>query len=485
MDHEFLVFQLKLLASMTPNVPLADNLRVMMAPALAILRDMCDARLAIHVFINEEIREAHAMVVGQSAHTADALFQEMVRRHDQKVEGSSSYGLKLPEYVRLQFSTSAEAEICKRDAGDEYQESLGGRLERFLTTLHGHSERLRSEFGGHGPRRGDTVLVLPLGSLPYARLGFFILWSPQTGLKASVENMVLRERRAAFRGGIAQLMIRVFTTFYRMEPHTYLPSFCQPATKKVTLLCVEMWNFEGIARVLKLRHDLDHSQQVACLRSLVNRFTRAAAEIVEQHRGRTDQMWGSGLLAVFGEYLDTPGFSERPGCMRAVTAGAEMVSAIRDEIQSWLQKEFLLSEHTLHNAEYIKIAPVVAIDHGEVNFDYVGSHKHRVYMLFGDRVDFVKSLAAMAGTSRFSSLGDLAVAQHDAPLAIAPGESEGPPILLSGSAHKLASEILRDRPGAKVGEAGRGRIVRSSGERDYIVYPLFPENVERLARATP
>jgi hypothetical protein len=476
-DQDFLVYQLRVLSSLTPNVPLSDNLRAVMATFLAKLRDACRAEVAIHVFVNVELHELHAIVVGCAASTAEALRKEMFRRHG----GSRCRGFTpeptLPNYRKFDGgSTQETSRLFKKAMGEEYAQTLSDRLFSWINEV---VKGFPDEWSARTPARGDTVIVIPLGTSPYSRFGYILLWSPGTALAETAKDQNKREQRVVFRNGIEQLLVQVFANFYRMEPQTYLPSFCQPAAKKVTLLCAELWNFERIADIIRRRDDpsFDHERKILCLRSLVNRFTSVAAGIVERHHGRVDQIWGSGLLAVFGEYVDTPDASPRPGGKRAAIAASQIVSEFRGELNLWLAQEFEIRSYRENYSEAIKIAPVASIDYGEVLFEYVGSKNQRVFMAFGERVSFVRKLATIAGTARFSQTNGGSPLEQTS-IFPQPGFTEGPPILLSQPAHEFAIDVLKDRPGHSAYEFRVGHSLGWLGsDRDFVVFPIYPENV--------
>src|SRR5687767_1527860 len=108
MDYELLIFQLKVLSSITPNVPLADNLRGLMGPALAKVRDASKARVAIHAFVNPEIHELHTLVIGRSLATTESLRLETMRRHTPSDAAYLMPQPTLPAYQRLDFGTEQE-----------------------------------------------------------------------------------------------------------------------------------------------------------------------------------------------------------------------------------------------------------------------------------------------------------------------------------------------------------------------------------------
>jgi class 3 adenylate cyclase len=346
----------------------------------------------------------------------------------------------------------------------------------------------REEFSEYSIEEGDPLILVPLGTGPYRRLGCIVLWAPSDILEECIAQPTKLEGIIGFRKGIEQLLIRLFTNFYHMASHTYLPSYYQIEQKPVALLCTEIREFDRISETLRLRRDFTREEAAECLRRLVNLFTQTTAQVIEKHRGRVDQIWGNGLLAIFGEYLDTPEPSSRVACMRATIAAAELVEKFREVAESWLKTVFKMEKFQQTNNELITLVPAVAVDYGEVVFDYVGSAKHRVYMAIGDHINFVKQLTSMAGrTERDHSAPEFLLHQI---LALTRREAKNPdelfylvaPILLSQAAYAGARHILSERDGTFNGSLRRGRSISLPGRfTPYLVHELWPENVDRTA----
>jgi class 3 adenylate cyclase len=271
-----------------------------------------------------------------------------------------------------------------------------------------------------------------------------------------------------------------------MQSHTYLPSYYQTDTKRVTLVCVEIRDFDRAATILRQRYDFDEAKRTQCLRGLVNRFNEIATRIVEKYHGRVDQVWGSGIVAVFGEYLDTQDASPRPGCKRALTMAAEFVQEFQIVAADWLKTDFCMEKYEGEYNAFVNVSPAVALDHGEVFFDYVGSPSHRVYMALGDRVDFIRQLAGVAGriiqdNTHTHSHPDMAGQQARSGVICWLPEYQGPPILLSQPVHKWAKDILLDQGGSPTGEVHVPFLISLPGRSErFPVYGIRPENVVRV-----
>jgi class 3 adenylate cyclase len=201
----------------------------------------------------------------------------------------------------------------------------------------------------------------------------------------------------------------------------------------------------------------------------VNSFTETTAQIVERLGGRIDQLWGSGLVAVFGEYLHTPEITPRPGCQDALEAATEVVQALDRLAGSWLQTEFRIDDFKKMYADHVDIGAAIAIDHGDVMFDYIGGARRRLFMAVGDRVNFVKQLASAAGSQRRPPHEDEA--------------SLASPILLSQPAHEWAQHVLKDGSGQQVGAVHRQSMIEIPGMPWPVpIFAIWPDNVDRAAR---
>jgi class 3 adenylate cyclase len=479
---DYQTFLIKLLCSLSPSVPLEDNLRAVMAPFLVRLRQYSGAKVAAHVFMNPEFLEVHAMAVGEGSRTTEALQLELDRRHDPQAKGLVPEE-GLPKYLRLQSPPSmSPADFAVLSSAEAI-----GLQGQFLWLFNDLRQHLPDEFRDLQISPDDTITVVPLTASGYPRLGCFVLWSPADQLSRWFSSPKVQEDLGLFRNTAQQLVVRLFTNFYQMEPHTYLPSYCRSACKPVALLAAEIRSFDRTAEVLRRRRDFSSEQAADCLRALIRGFTETTARVVEQKSGRVDQIWGNGALAVFGEYLTSPDSQElqaSAGCIQAVLAAKEIVNQFFTVAQNWLKKEFRVDKFIQLHGERIDVAPVIAIAYGDVLFDYVGSLKHRSYMAVGDRVNFVKHLAGTASRSELDRGDPIAILREVRDLLREREfgrreEFREAPILLSQAAHTWARDVLVDPPGRPVGEVHRPHSIAVPGKPgQYEIYAVWPENID-------
>jgi|ERR1022692_339181 class 3 adenylate cyclase len=446
-DDDFHAFRASFLSSLTPNIPLQDNLKAVMVPALAKLRRYSKAAVTLHFFVNAFYQEVHALLCGGSAKTDSVVREERGRRTEARdLKPSES----LPSYAGFRMSVESASNLF-RAQDEEYRIRLGGDLLHLMQDL---AKNNPDEFVQHQPRNGDVVIVLPLRSVEYPTLGFFVLWSPETVLREAADNHGDKETRCIFQERLRQVLVRIFTNYYGMAPSTYLPSYYKPGRKKVTLLCAEIRDFSRTWANIELHGGLDFDRKNRCRLHLLDQFGKIAAEAVELTHGRIDQNWGSGLVAVFGEYPATPEGSHRAGLKDALGASSSMSAGFDEYAKLWMKEEF----HGTEFHEYsvcLNIDPSIgiAIDWGPVLFDYFGSADHRMFMAVGERVGFVKDLASVAGRIRVED--GLYGLYSDAPTNICwLEEFRGAPILLSQSAWSHVTDIA-PVPGRNITLPGR------------------------------
>jgi class 3 adenylate cyclase len=449
-DDDFHAFRASFLSSLTPNIPLQDNLRAVMLPALAKLQRYTGAAVTVHVFVNPYYQEIHALLCGVSDTTRAVVRMERQRRAQAKDLTPSS---SLPTYGEKRMKVT-EASSLFKDLEDEYRSTLKNELLQLMQALareHPH------EFPVQTPRAGDTVIILPLRSPEYPKLGFCLLWSPGNELREAADNHGDREARCIFQARLRQLLVKIFTNYYGMTAGTYLPSYCRPGRKKVTLMCIEIQDFDRIWSRIELHGGLSADEKQRCRLALLTQFGRIASSAVESHQGRIDQNWGSGCLGIFSEYPTTPEGSPRTGMKNALAAAVDLVKGFEAYARVWMADDFKAAAFHEY-ATTIALEPTVGvgIDWGPVLFDYFGSRERRTFMAVGERLKFVKDLTSVAGRIRVSGVQPLEVPSNVTWL----DEYHGPPILLSHSAHLHASDVIRDAAACTISLPGRGERTR-------------------------
>jgi class 3 adenylate cyclase len=415
-DDDFAAFRAGLL-SVTPSVPLQLNLRAIMGPALGKLRWYSKATVAFHFFTNPSHKEVHVMTCGAAEATAAVLSSERLRRS----EGTNFVPSDdLPLYYRKVLDSQESVERLfktpEMSRDEEYKCCLRGPLLAILRDL-AQNKRFSAEFEGRTPGGDDLVIVLPLQDSKYPRLGHFVLWSPGDDLRFIADCTPDRKIRSMFQARMRQIIVRLFTNYYRMGPETCLPTYYLPGQKDVTLLSAEIGGFQKVWEQVRQLPLIQEAHAQVRL-SLVNEFSTIAADAIGQCGGRIDQNWGSGFLAVFGEYPGDPESSPRISLIEALTTASLLVENFSDYAQKWMERHF--GEHT-----FITVPPTprvgIGIHRAPVLFDYFGSADHHTFLAVGDHVSFVKTLASIAGTS---------------------DEFREKPILLHHSAEKHARDVL-------------------------------------------
>ena len=239
-----------------------------------------------------------------------------------------------------------------------------------------------------------------------------------------------------------------------MRPDTYLPSFCRPESKNAPLLCARLRGLDRLSECVDRRRDMDHREKSECIPKLIRGFNNVVARLVRKNRGRIDQLWGDGVLAVFGEYLDSADSTPKPGCKSALHTAGDVVLDFRNVSANWLSNDFKLEEYKRVYAEAVSVSIAVALHHGEVRLDYVGDQDDVVYIATGEQVNLVKRLAEI--------------------------ENEKP-IILSQSAKVWSCGSVRDVPGTRAGQIDIAQPIRlPPRHEEFPIFLLEPENIDLM-----
>lgn len=442
-DDDFAAFRAGFLA-VTPSVPLQLNLRAVMAPALGKLRRYSEATVAVHFFTNPWDKEIHVMACGTAKSTVAALNLERYRR---------AAGMRfvpsddLPVYSRQVLASRADVERLfkspDRSRDEEYKCLLAGPLLKMVREI---AERFPAEFKGQTPSANDLVIILPLRNGEYPRLGHFVLWSHGNALRVTAERPRDQIVRSTFQVRIREIIVRLFTNYYKMRPDTYLPSYYLPGRKEVTFLSAEIGIFHKIWDQVR-DIPLTPEDRTKIRLSLVNKFLSIATDAIESNGGRIDQNWGSGFLAVFGEYPGDRGGSPRVSVKEALTTARLLVDEFSEYAGQWMKSEFKIDQFP--GIAYPTTPMVgIGIHRASALFDYFGSEDHRTFLAVGDHVSFVKTLASIAGAS---------------------DEFREKPIILHHSAEKHARDILDKVKGCDLPIPGVAGAVK--------VFPISKENL--------
>jgi class 3 adenylate cyclase len=390
--EDFNAFRILVWSGLSHNVDFDLNLRAVMAPALHKLMLYCGASTAIHLFLNPEVREVHALAVGPDS--LKALHQEELRRNklDRTIPTS-----ELPRYIRLAWNAIDPRNQIFGALNEVFDERFYSPLDKnhWLFLLLSDLYKERKESFGHRPDERDSVFILPLQSPDHPRLGFFILWGPKDDplLRQCYEEATLQKSRDGLRLSLEQFVARLFGNLYGMRPDTYLPSFRRPESKPVTLLCANLRGLDLISECVDRRKDMHPREKSECVAALIRGFNDVVCRHVRRNHGRVDQLWGDGVLAVFGEYLDSADCTPAPACKSALHTAGYVVLDFREVAANWLKNEFKLEEYKRVHAEAVSVSIGVALHHGEVRFDYVGDQEDAVYIATGTQVNLAKRLA--------------------------------------------------------------------------------------------
>jgi class 3 adenylate cyclase len=460
---DFYIFYANLSVSLRRDIPVQENLREVMAAVLhkALVYSAYDG--AIHIFTNPRLGEAHAMALLRDSDAWQALEQKAIARAGIPIEGTLE---DVPRYAGIAFgrdwepandALSEDPVVGMQQVRHPFEARVQGDVRELLGRIRTHEPGTPDTAW---PEPGQALVVVPLGRFNQRRLGALLLWRRASREPARLDG-IEGEAFLQFGLGVGRLVFRIFETMYQMKIETYLPSYYCPQRRPVALLCAELRHLDLIENALDTRNDIDVRE---CLRALVNRFFRTVASEVERFKGRVDQMWSGGLLAVFGEYLDTPDAADIVACMRAIQAAAVIVEAFERETIAWMKEDFCLERYRQHHNRHVATGVAVAVSFGDVQLDYLGSADHQRYMAFGDQVSFVRDLVNVAGRTAL----DEGTTRLDAPI-----------VASQAIFAKIRSACIQTTgPHQAFAEVETPKLVRFPGRRDcFPVYPLWPGNV--------
>jgi class 3 adenylate cyclase len=450
---DFAVFQSKEVLAQRKDRPLQENLRTLMAALLGKALEYSGATSVVHIFANPTLGEAHIMGLTRDTDSWAAVENLSLAR--EQPGGTRAFG-SLPRYHRIEISKTAEVFRLLTASG----EPVMSMAPTELTTAFEELAHKDVSFGRRLQGWKDQPIVnVFLAREKFQRLGSFVFLAD--GSKPGGRDL---ENFFFFGRAVSRLLVSIFAESHDMQPFTYLPSYYEPQRRRVALMSAEVRHFDLIADILTRRNWSD-AQQRHCLSDLVNRFSETVGTVVERFKGRIDQVWGAGLVAVFGEYLDTDADAGMSTCMRAVQAAAEAVTSFDDARKKWFSQEFLLDRFRMQHNQHVTTGLAAAITFESVQFDYIGSKDHRSYMAL-DHLTAVKALAAMAHRTELDD--------KDNPRLAAP-------ILVSQAAFMNARRsCIRPKPNQRAEELDAGVFLKIRGSQTPVpIFQLWPENISR------
>jgi class 3 adenylate cyclase len=458
--HDFCIYSERLLLRLSRDTPFQRNLQELMASILDKAIDNLGCTAATHIFVNQGLGEAHAMCLCKNTPAWQATVQFGFMREGRMGENPDG----LPEYLQIDVATDSSFCASLGTPRDPYLIELDGEVLDIFSQIR---EMTPDDQRSLIPTQGERVLIVHLARKGFPRLGALVLSGYPEGEELPLEGQS-GEALVGFGRAVSRLMQHAFQSFYDMQPRTYLPSYFKPMRKKVALMCAQVRHFDLIARALDIRKDQEdfNSNPEArriCLAELVNCFSQTVAEIVESYSGRVDQIWGDGLMAVFGEYLDATE-EHVTACMRAVQAASEAVKQFEQAKEAWFTNHFRIGDFNRVHSELISTALGIGVSFGEVDFDYLGSQDHRRYMCFGDLVCFTQDLTELACRTKID--GE-ASPRFDAPIIVTRPVFEF-----------LYRQCIFDSRDQKVGDVEKCSLIGLPGRSaTYPVYTLFPGNI--------
>ena len=233
----------------------------------------------------------------------------------------------------------------------------------------------------------EELLIIPLSGmsdkLPTGYLGTVFLWQSKKEEKQMSELRLehLRQVSKVFSKSIE----RFLKVHHEVTDDTYLPYYRRSGPKAVAILFADIRDFTPTTEILR------NFNRVPELMAFMRAYAKRMCDIVIKHKGRVQGFAGDGIMALFGEYMETSEVAAR----NAVEAGREMISAFRT-----IRHEFFAGPRmsAFFETEYepIDCSLGIGINFGQVIFDYFGHANGRFYSPVGDHVNFAQRLETKA-----------------------------------------------------------------------------------------
>ena len=213
---------------------------------------------------------------------------------------------------------------------------------------------------------------------------------------------------------VVSILGRFVEDEYEATKDTYLPEHRPPGIQKTcAILFADIKNFSQLVQILRL------IGKPQLIEPFIHHFCARMGKIIsETPLGRVDKFLGDGVMALFGEYLDSPEENYKK-VVAAVNCAWRMLNEFHELYEKWV-KEGLAYANMLYAFdnkdvsdektdlerlgdlrkqfnEDVQIDLTIGINIGEIFFDYFGTRTHREYTVIGDHVNFTHRLRGAAG----------------------------------------------------------------------------------------
>ncbi len=111
------------------------------------------------------------------------------------------------------------------------------------------------------------------------------------------------------------------------------------------------------------------------------------SKIVTRSKGRIEQFFGTGLVAIFGEHDEE--YSR--AAASAVYAAGQMINKF-EEMKPNLLKRTVCEDYEIEYNHHVNVNLAIGIDFGTVLFEYLGDDHHQKFTAIGDHVNMAEHL---------------------------------------------------------------------------------------------
>lgn len=239
------------------------------------------------------------------------------------------------------------------------------------------------------------------------------LWKGKEG--TAEDNRGILEILTRLAMNVVSILGRFIEDEYETTSDTYLPEHRPPRVSKTcAILFADIKNFSQLIQILRLM------EKPELIEPFMDHFCARMGKIIgETPLGRVDKFLGDGVMALFGEYLDAPE-EDYKKVVVSVSCAWKMLEQFRELYRKWIEEGLTYTDIPYglwHNEsisdkktkferlddlrkrfnEDVQIDLTIAINIGEIYFDYFGDRTHREYTAIGDHVNFTHRVRGAAG----------------------------------------------------------------------------------------
>jgi len=355
-EHIMINTQQECIKRFIRNRSLIDNLSDVFNHLSENIRLILETNLCYHIFINKSIQEVDIL--------------------------ASSDNIKSPKYSRLHLEKHDEYKAILDISQAKLRVDLETGVPELLKLDNNSYQNFVIILGLKSFNKNSFNLIIPF-DFSKLDLGFFLI----PNLTSERVNAILTDENiktwiASVYYFLYQFLKREYNIILK---ETYLPSLLSSRWHRAAILYADIRNFAIIYENLNKKYQKDHDDPKAfILRDILNKYCREMANIIQNEAfGRIDRIYGTGIMAIFGEHEDYP---SKASCS-AVFAATKLIKTFLQLKVDFLERAFGKGYQIEYN-ENVDINMSVGIDYGFNLFEYLGDSNHMEYSVIGDHVNF-------------------------------------------------------------------------------------------------